>query len=134
MIQVDVDGIRIDVIQNHIIFAPKMFNFKIILVISIFENAVASKVFTFTFLCAISLRAPVGEIRRPSDGVEDVKSPLCGTGNLWAYDSDGSWWVHINSVIAILPKYNSSHFSTCSNIGLNLQYNVIIPLKTDYQK
>ena len=36
-------------IQNYRIFAPNFFNFKIILATKVFENSVASSVFTFVF-------------------------------------------------------------------------------------
>ena len=115
MIQIDVilvgvDLILIDVIQNYRIFAPNFFNFNIILTPSIFLNAVAFRVFTFTFLRNIPRRAPVGKILYPSikedratgvswwDSVIDIppesnSSPFgttLHTGNLWAYASDGS--------------------------------------------
>ena len=55
-------------------FAPNIFNFKIVFALSIFENVVASKVFILTFFCAIPLQA---------------EALLLGPGNLWAWDSDG---------------------------------------------
>ena len=33
------------------------------------------------------------------------------TGNLWRYTTNGSWWVHSNAVIRVLPKINT-HFET----------------------
>ena len=84
-----------------------------IIVISIFENVVASKVFTFTFNFSFTMpwRATVGEIRSLSDGVEEIESILPGTGNLWSYSSGGSRWIHIDAVIGILTEI-SIHFIT----------------------
>ena len=104
--------IQIDVIKNYRIIAPNFFNFKIILALSIFENAVASRVFDFNFRCAMPWRAPVGEILRTYERVKYIKSPLSGPVNLRDYASDGYWWVHTDVVISITPKSNSSHFST----------------------
>ena len=78
MIQVDVirfgvDVIQIDLIKNYGIFAPNFFNFKIILSLGIFVNAVASTVFTFNFFCAIPWRATIGDIR--SSYVKEVEAP-----------------------------------------------------------
>ena len=112
LIQVAVDVIRINMIQIYIIFVPKIFNFKNILIPRVFENAFAFKVFTFNFRCTIPLSAPIFDIRCLPDGLKDVESPLSGTGNLWSLASGSSRWVHTDAVIAIPPKSNSSHFST----------------------
>ena len=101
LIQVGVDVIQIDAIQNYRIFAPNFFNFEIILALSIFENYVASRVFNFTFFCAMIQHTPVGKIRRPSDWVKYVEAPLPGPGNMWAYASHGSRWVHTDDIISI---------------------------------
>ena len=57
--------------------------------LSIFENFVASKVFTFTFFRAMPRQAPVVDIRVPSDGDKDSEAPLSGPINMWAWDSNG---------------------------------------------
>ena len=54
----------------------------------------------------------VGDIRLPSDGVEDIKSPLPGTGNLRAYVSDGSRWIHTDAVIRITSEINNNSVKT----------------------
>ena len=54
----------------------------------------------------------VGKIRYTYDGVEYFEAPLTVPGNVWDYASDGSWWVHSDSVIAIPPKSNYLHLST----------------------
>ena len=98
------------VIPNNRIFAPNFFNLNIIFALSIFEkNYISSKVFTFTFFCAIPRQAPLGKIWRPYDKVEYVIDPLPGPGNLWVWYSNGSWWVNSNTVILVLPKINT-HF------------------------
>ena len=48
MIQVIIDVILTNVIQNYRFFTPK------ILTLSSFENAIAFRVFNFTFRCAMS--------------------------------------------------------------------------------
>ena len=50
VIWINVDWVGIFAIPNHRIFAPNLFNFKTIFVLRFFENIVASKVFTFSFL------------------------------------------------------------------------------------
>ena len=87
-------------------FVPNFFNFKIILASSIFENAVASRVFNFTYFCTMPWWTFVGKIRRYPDGVE-ATLPV----NLWDYASGGSQLVHTDAVITINPKSSSSHFS-----------------------
>ena len=49
--------------------------------------------------------------RSPDDLVEDVAFSLHGTGNLQAWDSDGSLWVHSNFVIRV-PSEINTHFIT----------------------
>ena len=52
-------------------------------------------------------RAPVGKIRRSSEGeVEDILP-----GNLSEVSANGSRWVHINATITTPPEYSSLHFS-----------------------
>ena len=110
-------------------FAPNFFNFKIILVLKFFENAVVSRFFTFTFCCTMPRCAPVGEILRPS--VEEAKAPdvswwgsittitpksnsstTLHTSNLWAYASDVSWWVHTDAIIFIPSEINTHLVTT----------------------
>ena len=74
MIQINVNQVGICMIPIYRMFAPNIFNFKIVFALSIFENVVASKVFILTFFCAIPLQA---------------EALLLGPGNLWAWDSDG---------------------------------------------
>ena len=79
--------------QITICFAPNSFNFKIISALSIFGTFVASKVFNFTFLCAIPRHAPVGKILSPS--VKEAKAP------------DVSWWDYVTTIppdIATFPN------------------------------
>ena len=89
-------------------FWTQLFNFKIILVLRILENVVASKVLNFTFCFTMPWSAPVGDIRRPYDRVEDVEAPLPGTGNLWDYASDGFRLIHTSTVICIPPETNTN--------------------------
>ena len=98
------------VIPNYRIFAPNFFNFKMIFMLRIFENTVASKVFTLNFLCTMPRSAPVGNIRRPDNGVKDV-SVSC-TVSLWGYGYNGSLWFHSSVVINILPRSSTSNIST----------------------
>ena len=112
VIQAGVNLTQIDVIQNCRIFVPNRFKFNIIFTLSIFENDVASTIFTFTFRCAITWLTPVGEILRPSDRVRYVKACPSGSGNLWAYVSDGYQWVHTNAIISV-PIENK--YSFCYN-------------------
>ena len=95
-------------IQNYRIFAPNFFNFKIISVLSIFKNIFDSKVFNFTFFCTMPYIYPVGDIRRPADGVEDVAA--ASTVILWDCGHYGSLWIHPSAVINILP--GSGNIST----------------------
>ena len=98
-------------IPNYIFFAPNFFNFEIILALIIFENFVASKVFTFTFHCAMPHRYPVYGIRHTADQVEDL-AVVCYV-RLWDRDQDGYLWVHPSVVINITPG--------SGNISTNIQ-------------
>ena len=82
-------------------FVPNFFNFGIISVLSIFEIFVASKVLTFAFHCGMPQKSPVGEIRRPSDQVEDIA--VARYFRLWYCGRDGSLWFHPILVINISP-------------------------------
>ena len=123
-----IDVILIGVIKNYRIFAPKIFNSKIILTPSVFENSVAFRIFTYTFRCSVPQRSPIGKIRCPS--VEEAEDPnnswwdvvttippgsnsstTLKTCNLWTCASYGSLWVHTDAVIFVLPKINT-HFVT----------------------
>ena len=73
VIRVGVEVIQIYVIQNYRISMPNFFNFNIIIALRIFENAVASRVLTFTFPCAMPQLTPVGKII--CSYVEDVEAP-----------------------------------------------------------
>ena len=108
---IDANRVGIFVIPNDRIFAPNFFKFKIIFTINIFENAVASKFLNFTFCCTMPQRSPVGENWYPYDVVEDVEYTQSGPGNMWEWDSGGSWWVHSNFVIRVPPEINT-HFVT----------------------
>ena len=77
-----------------------------------FWNAVAFRIFTFAFNCEMPRQSPLENIWCPSDIFEDLESLPPDPGNLWSYDSNGSWWAHTNSVIAILPETRYSNFST----------------------
>ena len=63
-------------------FRAQLFNFEIILALSISESFVAYKVLKFIFHCALSRRSTVGDIRQPADRVEHVVVSKTGTGNL----------------------------------------------------
>ena len=76
--------------QRESICNPFFFNFGIIFALSIFGHFVASKVFTFTFRCAMPQKSPVVYIRSGADQVEDVADPLPGPDNLWEWPSNGS--------------------------------------------
>ena len=110
-------------------FAPNFFNFKIILALSIFENDVAYKVFTFTFRCAMPRRALVDEIGCPPvkeyealdiswwDSIRTItaesnSSTTLQTGNTWDYASDGYQWVHKDGVLRIPPGINNHLIKT----------------------
>ena len=102
--------VGICVIPNNRIFASNYFNFKFIFALIIFEDDVASKVFSFVFCCAVPRRAPVGDIRFTADGVEDVA--VACTVSLWDYGSGGSLWVHPSEVIHFPPGSSASNIST----------------------
>ena len=111
MIQVSVDVIQINVILNYRIFVTNFFNFKIIIVTSIFEKYFVFRAFTFNFRFDMPRGAPVREIRLRS--VEENKDPDMDTVtvippdtailtdfstnlqsvNLLAYAPDGSRWI-----------------------------------------
>ena len=110
MIWINVNRVRIFVIPNYRMFAPKVFNFENIFALSIFDFF-ASKVFIFTFNCAMPRRVPICDILKPSDWVIYVTVDHYGLGNLWAWASDGSQWVHSNFFIRVLPGINT-HFVT----------------------
>ena len=99
-------------IPNYRIFALKFFNLKIIFALSIFENGIASKVFTFTFLCAMPWENPVRNIWRSAYGVEYV-AVYC-TVRLWDRGHNGSLWVHPSTVINIFTE--SGNISTTTQI------------------
>ena len=75
MIWIDVNRVRIFVIPNYRIFAPNFFNLKIIFTLSIFENVVVSKVFTFILFCSMLRSAPVG--KDPTSLWQRVPIPQC---------------------------------------------------------
>ena len=112
VICINVNRVWIFFIPSYRIFAPNYFNFGIIFALIIFEIFVASKVFTFTFFCAMPRQAPVVDIRVPSDGDKDSEAPLSGPINMWAWDSNGYWWVHSNSVINVPPEINTQFVTT----------------------
>ena len=64
-------------------FCAQNFQLQNYFALNIFENVVVSKVFTFTFCCAMFQRAPLGDIWCPSDGVEYIEAP-CNV-SLWYY-------------------------------------------------
>ena len=136
VIQVGFDVIRIDVIQIYRIFAHKFFNLEMILAVSIFVYAVVSRVFTFTFRCAMPRRAPFRQIIRPS--VKDTEDPddswwddvttfppdnaitpdsitTIQTRNLWRYATGGYLWVHRPPIIPVSPKTNTHFVTTLPN-------------------
>ena len=101
--------IRAGVIWVNVIriFAPIFFNLKIILAPRVFENYVAYRV--FNYWCIMQQRhAPVGKIRRPSE--KEFEALL--TGNIWVVVSNGSQWVHTDTVIITSTESSSLHFST----------------------
>ena len=112
VIWINVNRFRIFVIPNFRTFVPNFFNFKIIFALTIFENFVASKVFTFNFRCTMPWQSPVGKAQNPDYQVEDVEAPITGPGNIWAWDYYGSWWVHPNFVIRVPPKIKNHFFTT----------------------
>ena len=130
MIRFCVDVVWIDLIQNYGICA-QLYQFHNYSCAQHFFNAVAFRVFAFAFCCDMQWRSLVGEIWHPS--VEEVKAPdvywwdsvtailsesnsshfstTLHTGNMWAYASDGSQWVHIDVIIFVPPEINT-HFFT----------------------
>ena len=109
-------------------FCAQLLNFKTVLALGIFENAIVSRVFTFNFRCAMPRCAPAGEILFLFVEVDEApnvywwnsittiilefnSSTTLHTGNLWYYASDGSWWVHKDAVIHVPPKVHA-HFVT----------------------
>ena len=108
------------VIPNYRIFAPNFFNFKIILVLSISKEFVASKV-SLTRFSAPCHDAPLPEnfdvllekrLNLPmllggvlsNSAIPLNSSTTLHTGNLWRYAPDGSRWVQKNCVIRVPPK------------------------------
>ena len=135
VILVGVDVIRINVIQYYRISAPKFFNFKIILALSILEMLLSPGFFIslFSETCHDELLSeisdlPLSNMPKLQIFIGEVPSPLlcpafpdisvppdCSTTlqtcNLWRYDPSGSWWFHRNSVIYVPPEIND-HFIT----------------------
>ena len=93
------------VIPIHRIFATNIFNFGIIFALRIFENFVASKVFTFTFRCSMPRQSPTGKIWSPAGLFKDVAVVL--SIRLWDHGHDGYLWVHPSAVINIPPRYGN---------------------------
>ena len=60
----------------------------------------------------MSRHDPVGDIVCPCDGIEYVKYPLTGPGNMWAYAFDVSRWFHTDAVIRVPPEINTRFFTT----------------------
>ena len=114
---INVDQVRIFLIQKYRTFVPKIFNLEIMFALIMFENFVVSKVFTFTFYCAIPCQAPVGKIRRPADWVEDVSVFICV--RLWDRGHNGYLWVHPSLVINI-PLGSGNISTTISTPVLGL--------------
>ena len=97
VVRVGVDVVWVDVIQIYRIFAPNFFNFKNIIALSIFENAVVYRIFTLGFCCAMARRAPVWEIWRPY--FEEAKA------------NGVSWWDFVTAIppaIAIPPNSSTT--------------------------
>ena len=105
MIRIKMNQVRIFVIPNCRIFVPIFFKFKIIFALIIFENYVASRVFAFTFCCAMPQRSPVGDIQLNFDVVEYVE--VAHTVIIWYCVHDGYLWIHPSAVINILPGYGN---------------------------
>ena len=103
VIWINVNCFVIFVIPSYRIFARNFFNFKITFALSIFENVVASKVFNFTFCCAMSQQDPLGKIRHRADGVKDVT--VACTVSIWDYGSNGYLWVHPVLLSIFHPNY-----------------------------
>ena len=85
----------------QIVFAH-LSNWQIIIALRNFVNFVASRVFAFTFCCAILWQGHVGDIRRTADGVKYVAAS--STVSIWDYGSNGSLWVHPRALINIPPR------------------------------
>ena len=110
MIRIDLNQVGIVVIPNYRIFAPNFFYFKIIFALSIFENVVASKVFTFTFFYAMPRQSHVGKIRSPGDKIKYVTVAL--TVRIWERSCDSSLWFHPSWVINIPSGSATLNIST----------------------
>ena len=86
--------------KKYRIFSAKIFNFKIIFTLRI-SFFLFPQGLTFTFLCAIPLQYPVGNIQRSADRVEYFT--VAFNVRLWDHDHNGSLWIHPTAVINILP-------------------------------
>ena len=83
---------------NFRIFAPIIYNFKKLIGLRFFEEAVASINFTYCFI--MKQQDPVGGIRYSCKRVENSEAPLSG----------GFRWAHTNGIIATpthVPPLNS---------------------------
>ena len=92
---------------NVIHFSSSIFfNFKIILMSSVFVNAFASRV--WNDCCIIpQLTSTVGKILVTPEG--EVEPPLLG--NVWEVVSGVFWWVHPDDIVTTPPESGSSNFS-----------------------
>ena len=54
----------------------------------------------------MTCQLPIGKIRRPADGVDDVT--VARTVRLWDCGQDGSLWVYTSAVINISPGSGNS--------------------------
>ena len=94
------------------ILAPKFFNVQIIFALRIFFNCVVSK---FSTRFPVSFFHFVVPRKDPAYRVEYVAVDRPGPGNLWAWDSNVSRWVHCNFVIHVPSKINSNFITTFPN-------------------
>ena len=96
-------------IQIYIIFANQLFQIR---------NYFCAHHFFLTFPLRFSTRFSLSLFhcgmphQSPDDRVEDVAFSHPDPGNIWAWSSGVSRWVHSNLVIRILPKINTRVVTT----------------------
>ena len=107
MIGINVNQLGIFVIPNYR-FCTQIFHLQKYFTLSIFDNVVSSKAFTFIFCCAMPRWSPVRDIRCPAYRVKYFEVACIVI--LWCCGFDGYLWVHPSAFINILP--GSENIST----------------------
>ena len=111
VIRINVNRVGTFVIPSYRMFAPNFSTSQLFSRSAFLILFLPPRFSLSPFFCAMPLQSPVGEIRIPYDRVKYVTDPLPGTGNMWAWNSDGSRWVYSIFFIRVPPKINTNFFT-----------------------